>query len=89
MHVRASARYPPARASACCTAQHIATPTMNILNLCEENFRDQKSNHKIHKSIVPRKFEAIRCVFYSDQIAVYCFPQGTVANPIHMQYGIS
>ena len=58
--VRASARYPPARASARCTAQHVATPTMSILNFREENFHDQKSNHEIHENIVPRKFGAIR-----------------------------
>ena len=40
-----------------CT-QNIATPT--ILNFCEENFRDQNSNHEIHENIVPRKFGAIR-----------------------------
>ena len=59
-HVHASARYPPARASAHCAAQHVATPTMSILNFCEENFHDQKSNHEIHENIVPRKFGAIR-----------------------------
>ena len=40
-------------------AQNIATPTI-ILNFCEENFRDYKSNHEIHENIVPRKFGAIR-----------------------------
>ena len=28
-------------------AQHVATPTMSTINFREENFRDQKSNHKI------------------------------------------
>ena len=59
MHVRASARYPPARASVRCDRQHIATPTMSILNFREENFHDQKSNHEIHENIMPRKFGAI------------------------------
>ena len=55
IHVRVSARYLPSCASARCAAQHVATPTMSILN-----FRDQKSNHEIHENIVPRKFGAIR-----------------------------
>ena len=61
-HVRASARshYPPARASARCATQHVATPTMSILNFHAGNFRNQKSNHEIHENIVPRKFGAIR-----------------------------
>ena len=43
----------------CLCTQNVATPT-TILNFCEENFRDQKSNHEIHENIVPRKFGAIR-----------------------------
>ena len=42
-------------------AQNVAMPTI-IQNFREENFRDQKSNHEIHKNIVPRKFAAIRYV---------------------------
>ena len=60
-YVRDSARYPPARASAPCAAQHVATPTMCILN-----FRDQKSNHE---NIVPRKFGAIR---YTSASRIQC-----------------
>ena len=47
-------------ASARCAAQHVATPTMSILNFREENFHDQKSNHE---NILPRKFGAIRYMF--------------------------
>ena len=61
-HVRASARYPPAHPRAHCAAQHVAAPTMSILNFHEEHFRDQKSNHEIYENIVPRKFGAIRYV---------------------------
>ena len=46
---------------ACCTpcaAQHLTTPT-TILNFCEENIRDPKSNHEIHENIVPQNFGAI------------------------------
>ena len=39
-------------------AQHVAMHTI-IRNFCEENFRDQRSNHEIHENIVPRKFGAI------------------------------
>ena len=42
-----------------CDAQHLATLTI-ILNFCGENILDPKSNHEIHKNIVPRKFGAIR-----------------------------
>ena len=61
VHVHAHARYPPVHAStsAHCSAQHVATPTI-MLNFHEENFCDQKSNHEIHKNIVPWKFGAIR-----------------------------
>ena len=38
--------------------QNVAMPTI-IPKFCEENFRDQKSNHEIHENIVPRKFGAI------------------------------
>ena len=54
------ARYLPARANVRCAAQHVAMPIMSILKFREENFRDQKSNHKIHENIMPRKFGAIR-----------------------------
>ena len=45
-------------AGVCCAAQHVVTPTTSI-----PNFRDQKSNHKIHENIVPRKFGAIRYMY--------------------------
>ena len=59
-HVRVSAHYPPARTSAHCAAQQVATPTMSILNFHEENFCDHKSNHEIHENIVPQKIRAIQ-----------------------------
>ena len=61
-NVRVSAHYLPLCASARCAAQHVATPTMSILSFREENFHDQKSNHEIHKNIVPRKFGVIRYI---------------------------
>ena len=67
----ASARYPPARASARCAVQHVATPTMNILNFREEKLRDQKSNHEIHENIVPRKFGPIRYLFMIQCACMY------------------
>ena len=38
--------------------------THNNARFCEENFRDQKSNHKFHENIVPRKFGAIQYLKY-------------------------
>ena len=38
-------------------AHNIATHTI-VLNFREENFRDQKANHEIHKIIVPQKLGA-------------------------------
>ena len=35
--------------------QDVATPTMRVLNIREEIFRNQKTNHEIHENIVPRK----------------------------------
>ena len=49
-----------ATARARCTAQHIAMPTMSILNFCEGKLHDLKSNHEIHENIVPRKFGTMR-----------------------------
>ena len=35
-------------------AQHVATPTISqLFNFREESFRNQKSDHKIHKNIAP------------------------------------
>ena len=40
-HVRVSARYPPSCATARCTAQHVATPTMSILNFVRKISRSE------------------------------------------------
>ena len=44
-----------------CAAMHTAhSHAHHNTKFCEENFHDHKSNHEIHKNIVPRKFGAIR-----------------------------
>ena len=41
-----------------CATLHVATPTI-ILNIREEIFCDQRSNHEIHKNIEPQTVGAI------------------------------
>ena len=49
------------RCTACSHAHH-------ILNFCEENYHDQKSNHKIHENIMPQKFGTIRYIIVIDHV---------------------
>ena len=70
---RMYARYLPVHVSA---AQHVATPII-ILNYCEENFCDQKSNHEIRGNIVPRNTGAIQyhCIVHRGTRSQTCAAQ--------------
>ena len=61
------------RANASCTTLHVATPTI-ILNFHEENFCDQKSNHKIHENIVPRNLELYGTLYIAPTCKQYFKP---------------